>query len=76
MNGTKFIDNLDKINKERVSSEPVSDKKVESDVLEVIVDMDPKKAKQPKDHVFMDFMAMYTKTLNKNSRKDQIKVGL
>lgn len=70
MNGAKFIENLDKINKERVSQETVANERVEREVLEVIVDMDPKKTKQPKDHVFMDFMSMYTKTLNKNSRKD------
>ena len=68
-NCEKFIQKLEKINRERVSfkSNQIPIQKEKSDDTEVVVDLDPKKLNKPKDAVFMDFMALYSRALNTDS---------
>ena len=68
LTGEKFIQNIENINKERVLQKPPMPQKQGEELAEAHIDLNPKKLKQPKDVVFMDFMAMYSRALKKESK--------
>ena len=67
MTGEKFIENLEKINKKRISEKPaqaddvhVAAARVEENTDEVVLDLNPKKQKKT-DNLYMDLMALYSR---------------
>ena len=68
MTGDAFIENIENINRERVMLKPMAPQKLQNDRDEVKIDLHPNNVKQPKDVVFMDFMALYSRAL-KNDRR-------
>ena len=70
LTGEKFIQNIENINKERVQQKPPMPQKQGEELAEALIDLNPKKLKQPKDVVFMDFMAMYSRALKKESKSN------
>ena len=56
---------MEKVNRNRVSN-VVLCAEIPSD--NVVVDMDHRKMKQPKDVVFMDFMALYARALKSEKK--------
>ena len=62
ISGDRFIDNLEKANRDRVNNIRVPENS-EVQSQEVVIDMNPKKLERPKDVVFMDFMALYARAL-------------
>ena len=68
ISGDKFIDNLEKINRDRVLNVAIEETSVHQENNEAVVDMDPKKMDRPKDVVFMDFMALYGRALKSEKK--------
>lgn len=67
MTGQKFIDNLEKVNKTRVDQSKKALKEESSDE-DAIIDLNPKKMEKPRDNIFMDLMAMYSKSSIKDKK--------
>ena len=64
ISGDRFIDNLEKLNRDRVFKVAIEEPSVQNNNNDdTVVDMDPKKMDRPKDVVFMDFMALYGRAL-------------
>lgn len=62
ISGDRFIDNLEKANREIVNNIRAPENS-EVRCQEVVIDMNQNKLERPKDVVFMDFMALYERAL-------------